>query len=141
MPDTGIKVYKRNTPFDNKNLKNFFINSERVLVKIHKQGSFTARYVRNSGVTVTIRFDDLPYRPFVLVYCQRVNHDDPTPAVDTDYHFLEWSYFGAITEGYQRVKIFKGYFELFYRDTLARVDDGIWDVFGYYYVFKENIDG
>lgn len=135
MADYGMKVLKKGVPITTRNPRDFFLKSENVLLKIHKQGSFKARYLRFNGVTVTIRYDDLGYRPIVLVYCQRKNSDG---TLDPTYHLMDWEYHGATQEGWQRVKIFSDHFEFNYVDQDPDVDGGAsFDVFGYYYVFKE----
>lgn len=142
MANQGIKIYKANTPQNNKQPKNRFLNSENILLKIHKQGAFKFLVFRTTGQTVTVRFDDLGYRPLVLVYCQRFTHDSPHPLVDTNYHLLDWSYFGATKQGECKVQVYNNRFVLTYSDMIVD-DDGAVNstLFGYYYIFKESIDG
>jgi hypothetical protein len=133
----GVKVLKPGVPSNTLIPKDFFLNSKYKMLKIHKQGSFKGNYVRFSGATVTIPFSELNYRPLVLVYTQRMGHDN---VLDTNYHLLEWSYFGATKEGYQKVQIYNDRFVLTYLDQI--VDDFVFtqfDFLGYYYVFREEV--
>ena len=81
MADNGIKVLKQNKKLGTQPLKDYFLNSEKQLLKIHKQGAFKFLVFRFTGQTVTVQFNELGYRPLVLVYCQRFTHD-ATPVVD-----------------------------------------------------------
>lgn len=130
----GVKVYKQDTIESSLSPKDFFLNSKYRILPIHRQGSFKGTYIRNSGLEITIPFPTLPYRPLALVYMQRMGHDG---VLDTDYHLLEWSYWGATKVGFQLCKIYKDKLYIQYVDNL--VDDLAvnFSVAGYYYVFRE----
>lgn len=134
MSDSGIKVLKNNAKLGTKDLRDFVLNSDLVLLKIHKQGSFKVRALIGEG-TVTIRYDDLGYRPIVLVYTQRINQDGTT---DTDFSFGDWRYDGATQQGEQTVKIYNDHFDLRFYDTDPDIPAAV-DIFGYFYVFKEEV--
>ncbi len=131
----GLKVFKPNAP-STLEPKNFFLNSKYKMLKIHQQGAFTSTYIRSVGLSLNISFPGLNYRPIVLVYMQRMNHDGN---LDTDYHLLEWSYWGASKVGFQSVKVYNNKFVVDYQDNL--VDDLAinFAVKGYFYVFREEI--
>lgn len=135
MADYGIKVIRAKSQEKPFSQKNYILNSENVLLKIHKQGAFKATYVRFSGFNITIDHS-LGYRPFVLVYAQRVTH---APAVDNSYHLLDWSYFGATQQGEFYTQIYSDRLVIHYQDTDAGVDGAFWTILGYYYIFKEKI--
>lgn len=122
--------------------KDYFMLSENVLLKIHKQGSFKLSTVFGEG-TVTINFPEMKGRPLVLVYAQRFNHDGDAglgidATVDNNYHLLDWSYFGATIEGYTRTKIYNNKFVMEYLDQWAAIPR-FGSLLGYYYVFEEQV--
>lgn len=131
----GLKVFKPGAP-QTLEPKNFYLESRYKMLKIHKQGSFRSTYIRNVGLSLTIPYVGLNYRPVVLVYMQRRNHDG---TMDTDYHLLEWSYWGATKVGFQSVKAYSDRMVIDYIDNIVD-DEGVnFSVLGYYYVFREEV--
>jgi hypothetical protein len=120
--------------------RNFFMNSNYKLLKIHQQGSFKLTVPKgDAGGSVTIGFPQLPYRPLVLVYMQRYNQDG---SLDSTYHLLEWSYWGASKVGWQQAQIYPDKLIINYRDQIVEELLGTsFSVFGYYYIFRERVDG
>jgi hypothetical protein len=127
MADFGMKVIR-----DNRKI----LNSENVLLKVHKHGAFKLRVTSGEG-TLTIPFDDLGYRPIVLVYAQKRLEDG---SLDPNYNFGDWRYDGATQQGRQETKIYNNRFTFFYSDTDPDVP-AIIDLLGYYYIFKEEVNG
>lgn len=129
MANFGIKIVKQG----DKNIKkNLSLNSENILLKVHKKGAFKLRVVSGDG-TLTVRYDDLGYRPIVLLYTQK--YDAGGNLVDR-YHFGDWRYDGAMQEGLQETKIYNDRFTYRYYDTDSDLPAFI-DILGYYYIFKE----
>jgi hypothetical protein len=122
-------------------LRDYYLNSRRTLLKIHKQGPFSMSFMGEApgggASDVTIEFPELKYRPFVLVYMQRMTH---TPSVDTNYHLLDWSYFGATQAGENYTKIYNNKIVISYYDQDASLDEQqITALYGYYYIFAEEV--
>jgi hypothetical protein len=137
MADRGLKILKNKTALGTRNPRDFYLDSENMLLKIHKQGAFSGRFFRSGGFSLDIQYPELQYRPLVLVYCQRITHD-ATPVLDPTYHLLDWEYHGATKEGWQRVKIYNDHFNLDYQDMIVDVPGNVnITLFGYYYVFEE----
>jgi hypothetical protein len=143
VPDFyGVKVFKPGVAENTLSPKNFFINSKYKLLKIHKQGSFKMTFIGNGSSggeasDVTIQFPELNLRPFILVYAQRMKHD---ASIDTDFHLLDWSYFGATISGNQIAKVYNNKIVISYYDEDSSLDSvGVTSLYGYYYIFKEEV--
>lgn len=132
----GIKVIKPSPLDPPLSPRNFFLNSHYKELNIHRRGAFKGTYVRFNGMQVTVDFPPLNYRPLVLVYMQRANHDG---TIDTNFHLLEWSYFGATKEGFVTVKIYNNKFVIDYSDDLVDDFGGNYSIEGYFYVFREEV--
>lgn len=142
----GAKVLKPNVPGSSNdaitNLRDYYLNSKKVLLKIHKQGSFKAQFLGKgdaggSITDITINFPELKSRPLVLVYMQRMTH---VPDVDTDYHLLDWCYFGATQAGEHYVKVYNNKIVITYYDQDASLEgQPATALYGYYYIFEEEV--
>lgn len=135
----GVKVLTPNNDGSIILPKNLLLTSKNRVLKIHRFGSFSMTIAEATEATKTITFDELQYRPFVLVYMQRVTHD-ATPVVDTNYHLLDWSYFGATQQGYNYVAVYNNKITIvYYDDADVLFGFGPWTLYGFYYVFREEV--
>jgi hypothetical protein len=115
----------------------FYLDSRYPMLKVHAYGTFSNL---SPGDVLTINHN-LDYKPYVLVFSQRINYDYDTltPSRSTEYYQHDWIQEGASAIWYGWTKIYKNKIEISVGQTDADVDPSTPHVSGFYYIFKDEV--